>query len=135
MKCPRAHVFLLGSPVLPSRLAQHLKDNVVFRAVAGDCGQLLGSATHMAEIGPTNAPTIGIAGIRGLTLTKRAFGDAPNDGVVSVSEVSAAWITEHLEANAIHTLLPAHRGVAELIVQRLRAIDRPVPPQARRHSL
>ena len=127
-------VFLLGSPILPSRLALRLKDNMVFRAIAGDCGQLLGSVSRMAEIGETNVPTTGIAGIRGLTLTKRAFGEAPNDGVVSVSEVSAPWIAQQHEASAIHTMLPANREIAELIVRQLNAIDRPVQPPAKPHS-
>ncbi len=117
-------VFLLGSPIRPSRLAMPLKDNVVFRAITGDCGQLLGSASRMAEIGSIAAPTTGIAGIRSLTLTRRAFGDARNDGVVSVSEVAAPWMTEHHEASVIHTWLPANRHVAELIVQRLQSIPR-----------
>ena len=41
-RLPR-RVFLLASPVRPSRIAQKLQRNWVFRILAGDCGQLLGS--------------------------------------------------------------------------------------------
>ena len=114
-----AHVFLLGSPCQPARLAQRLTNNFLYRALTGDCGQLLGSASRMAEVGATTVPTTSIAGIRSLALTRRLFGGEPNDGVVSLSEVSAAWSGSPVCVPALHTLLPTNRGVTQIILQRL----------------
>src|SRR6186997_1581379 len=47
---PPCHVFLLGSPTRPSRLAQTLQRNLAFRVLTGDCGRLLGSADRMAAV-------------------------------------------------------------------------------------
>ena len=114
------HVFLLGSPIHSPRLAVRLKDNLLFRALAGDCGQMLASGSRMSEIGPLTERTTGIAGVRGLAKTRRAFGDEPNDGVVSLSEVSADWLPNQKQVPVIHTFLPASGRVSEEI---LRAIE------------
>ena len=42
------HVFLLGSPHQPARLAQALQGNRLYRAITRDCGQLLGSRPRRA---------------------------------------------------------------------------------------
>ena len=114
-----SHVFLLGSPVLPSRLAQKMRSNIVFRAVTQDCGQLLGSDDRMAGIA-TVARTTSIIGTKGITGKLSPFGDEPNDGVVSVSETRAAWITDEVQVPIVHTLLPASPTVADIILQKLR---------------
>ena len=114
-----SHVFLLGSPVLPSRLAQKMRRNIVFRAVTQDCGQLLGSDDRMAGIA-TVARTTSIIGTKGITGKLSPFGDEPNDGVVSVSETRAAWITDEVQVPIVHTLLPASPTVADIILQKLR---------------
>lgn len=112
-----SHVYLLGSPVLPSRLATRLKDRWLFRTLAGDCGQLLGSPARMGAIGAVAAPTTGIAGVRGLPVSRRFFGSDLNDGVVALSEVSAAWLPGPVRMPVVHTWLPLSARVAELIVQ------------------
>lgn len=113
------HVYLLGSPVLPSRLAARLKGRWIFRALAGDCGQLLGSPERMRAIGPVAAPTTGIAGVRGFLGSRGFFGPDINDGVVALSEVSAPWLPGPVQVPVIHTLLPLSSAVAEIIVQGL----------------
>jgi hypothetical protein len=117
-RLPR-HLFLLGSPVGPTRMAQHLRGNVVFRACTGDCGQLLGSDSRMSLIGEPPVPTTGIAGTKGLAIRRGPFGAEPNDGVVSVSEVSAPWLTDQVFVPVVHTLLPASRRVGVIIIERL----------------
>ncbi|PRC92985.1 esterase/lipase family protein [Solimicrobium silvestre] len=109
------HIFLLGSPIHPSRLAQRLKHNILFRALAGDCGQLLSSSERMDQVGALNEPTTSIVGVRGVVITKMFFGDAPNDGVVSVAEASATWISDQRQVSTVHMLLPSSRRVAEII--------------------
>lgn len=113
------HVFLLGSPLHPARLAQKLGRNPLYRALTGDCGQLLGSPERMAAIGDAAVPTTAIAGIRSLPWRPSPFGDEPNDGVVALSEVSADWLAEPLRVPVVHTLLPSSRRVAALILERL----------------
>lgn len=111
------HVFLLGSPIHSPRLAVRLKDNVLFRVLAGDCGQLLASPSRMGQIGSLPERTTNIAGVRGLGHRKGPFGDEPNDGVVALSEVSAAWLTDQKQLPVIHTFLPASGRVAEEIIR------------------
>ena len=50
-RLPR-HLFLLGSPQQPARLAQKLHKNPVYRAFTRDCGQLLGSHTGCPKSDP-----------------------------------------------------------------------------------
>lgn len=114
------HLFLLGSPVQAPRLAQRLRRHWVYRKATGDCGQLLGSAERMAAVSKTRVPTTSIAGTRGLSGRRSPFGGEVNDGVVAVSELQAAWIGEQVEVAAIHTVLPASRQVADIILQRVR---------------
>ena len=112
-------VFLLGSPVRASRLAQKLCRNPIYRLLTGECGQLLASASLMAELGPVRAPMSGIVGVRGVNHARGPFRGEPNDGVVSVSEVSAEWITDVVSLPIVHTLLPASKAVAEVILARI----------------
>lgn len=112
-------VCLLGSPVLPSRIATRLKNNGLFRVLAGDCGQLLGSSDRMNVVGPLTVPTMGIVGIRGLSGRYTPFGDEANDGLVSVSEAAASWLSSCVHVPVFHTLLPSSTLVANLIVQDL----------------
>jgi alpha-beta hydrolase superfamily lysophospholipase len=83
------HVYLLGSPILASRLAIKLKRNLMFRVLTGDCGQLLGSPERMKAIDPLKVPTTSIAGTSGVSGSYTCFGQEINDGFVSISEVSA----------------------------------------------
>ena len=113
------HVFLLGSPLRPARLAQRLAAQPIYRALTRDCGQLLGSAERMAAVGPLSVPTTAIAGIRGLPWKRGPFGADANDGVVSLAEVSAEWLGELVRLRTVHTLLPSSRRVGEIILDRV----------------
>ncbi len=122
VRLPR-QVFLLGSPVRPSRLAQKLRRNWIFRVLAGDCGQLLASTERMAQIeagtvSVNNVPVVSIVGVRGWRGRLSPFGDEINDGIVAVSEVSAAWITEVVRVPVFHTYLPSSGQVAGVVLER-----------------
>jgi pimeloyl-ACP methyl ester carboxylesterase len=117
-RLPR-QVFLLGSPIQPSCLAQKLQRNWLFRALAGDCGQLLASPSRMMAIGPGLAPTISMVGVSGWTGWLSPFKDEINDGLVSVAEASAAWLTEEIRIPAWHTYLPSNKQIAQLILERI----------------
>lgn len=116
---PPRQIFLLGSPIKPSRLAQKLQRNWIFRMLAGDCGQLLATPTRMAQIEPSPVPTTSILGVTGWRGRLNPFQGEANDGIVSVSEASAAWIAEEIRVPAIHTYLPSSRRVSEIILQRI----------------
>ncbi len=113
------HVYLLGSPMQPSRIATKLKNNIIYRAIAGDCGQLLGSSERMEAIGLLTVPTTCIVGIRGIAISRRLFNNEVNDGIVSVSEVSAPWVSSVVEVPVVHTLLPSSKLVAKIIMQEM----------------
>lgn len=63
-RLPR-RVFLLGSPILSARLARTLQRNWIYRALTGDCGQLLSDSARMAHIGPSPVPVTSILGVTG----------------------------------------------------------------------
>ncbi|SDH94227.1 hypothetical protein SAMN05216603_11748 [Pseudomonas benzenivorans] len=117
------HLFLLGSPLRPALLAQRLAGNPLYRVLTRDCGQLLGSPARMAEIGPVPVPTTGIVGVRGLPLERSPFRGEANDGVVSIAEVSADWLSDQVQLPIVHTFLPSSRRVAAIILQRLARND------------
>ncbi|CAN5202868.1 hypothetical protein BH10PSE17_BH10PSE17_08290 [soil metagenome] len=113
------HLFLLGSPIGASSVAGRLAGNAMFRAMTGDCGRMLGSSMRMSGVKSPSIPTTGIAGVRALPGRKAAFGGQPNDGVVTLAEVSAPWLRDQEQVPIIHTLLPSSRRVASIILQRL----------------
>lgn len=114
------HLLLLGSPIGASRLAVRLQRRLLFRALAGDCGQMLGTPARMAGIAAVDdsVPTTAIVGTRGLA--GGPFGTEPNDGVVARSEVVAPWLGEIVEIPVMHTLLPASARVAQIVLHTLR---------------
>lgn len=113
------HLFLLGSPVQTARMARRLENNPVYRLATRDCGRLLGSTERMAAIGVPGVPTTAIVGTRGIGSARGPFGEEPNDGVVALSEVSAGWLPDQVLVPVMHTLLPASRRVAAVILERL----------------
>ena len=114
-----SHLFLLGSPVRPARLANRLRNNLIYKTITRDCGRLLGSAERMAELGPVAVPTTVVVGVRGLPWPKDPFDGELNDGVVARSEVCADWAGEEVHVPVGHTFLPASRCVARLILERI----------------
>lgn len=113
-------VYLLGSPVLPSRIATCLQRNWLYRMLTGDCGQLLASADRMHGIGAPTVPVVGVAGTLGIPKRWGIFGDEVNDGLVSVSEVCAPWFTQAVEVRVFHTVLPSSLRVVDIVLQDLR---------------
>lgn len=113
------HLFLLGSPVRPARLARKLRGTCLYRLLTGDAGQALASGRRMGAIGPAPVPTTAITGTRGIQGASGPFGREPNDGVVAASESSADWADEALQVPVVHTLLPASSQVAEILLARL----------------
>jgi pimeloyl-ACP methyl ester carboxylesterase len=113
------HLYLLGSPMRASRLAQGLQGHLLYRGMTGDCGQLLASPERMAGIGPVAVDTTHIVGTRGIAVTGHRFGDEPNDGVVALSEVSADWVGTQICVTVPHTWLPSSRQVSDILLRSL----------------
>lgn len=111
------HVFLIGSPISASRLAVKLKSRLIFKLLAGDCGQMLASPERMAAVPALQLPCTAIVGVAGPTGRLSPFGVEPNDGVVSNSETNARWLGDWVELPHLHTFLPASTGVARVIVR------------------
>lgn len=108
------HLFLLGTPNGASRLARQLKSKVLFKALAGDSGQLLADPERVKALGGLDLPTTIVAGTAGPRLPKGPFGAEPNDGIVALSEVRL----EGAELRALpllHTFLMNSAQVADLI--------------------
>jgi hypothetical protein len=117
-RLPR-QVFLLGSPVRPSRMAVKLRRNWIYRLLSGDCGQLLASHSRMAQIEACAIPTTSILGVAGWKGRLSPFRGEMNDGIVAVSEASAAWAAEEIHLPLLHTYMPSNRHVARVILERI----------------
>jgi len=113
------HLFLLGSPIRSARLAVGMRNRILFRAMTGDCGQLLASNQRMQAIGPSNVETTIIIGTKGFNGDSGPFFGEINDGIVAASEAHADWVTDEVQVPVIHTLLPASYRVARILLNRL----------------
>jgi pimeloyl-ACP methyl ester carboxylesterase len=116
---PPQRLFLLASPVRASRFATRLKTFPPFAWLTRDAGDLLGSAQRMSAIAVPAVPTTAIVGTLGFPRWAGLFGSEVNDGIVSLSEVSADWLTDQVQVPVSHTLLPASPQVADLILARM----------------
>ena len=112
-------VFLMGSPINPSRAARYFSQYWLFRAVTRDCGQLLSSAERMSAIASCQVPSTSFVGTSGFNGRFRPFGEEVNDGIVSASEITAPWITEEVQVPVNHTWMPASQRISQLIIDRL----------------
>lgn len=118
------HLFLLGSPVHPPRLANKSQNELGFQLFSGDCGQMLTSKRRLGAIDmPTDVAVTAVVGTRGFVLTKKYFLDEPNDGVVSESEVTHEDIENVEHINVIHTFLPSSRKVTDIILRKVSQIN------------
>ena len=115
-------VFLLGSPVRPSRIAKTLRRNWLFWLATRDCGQLLSSEERMEQIAPCPVPTTSFVGTKGFRGRLSPFGDEVNDGIVSASEIAAPWITEEVHVPVVHSWMPASKKITQLIIDRIEPI-------------
>lgn len=115
------HLFLLGSPVQPSRIAMRMRSNPLYRVLTGDCGLMLGSAERMAAIGTPAVPVTAVVGVKSWSLMAGMLPSECNDGVVTLSEASAPWLKDMVQLPVTHTFLPTDARVTALILERLRA--------------
>jgi pimeloyl-ACP methyl ester carboxylesterase len=117
---PPKRLFLLGSPVQQSCIAVRMGSNPLYRLLTGDCGLMLGSRERMAAIGTPAVPVTAVVGVKGWSLVAGMLPEEFNDGVVTVSEASAPWLTDVVQLPVTHMLLPSDQRVTAVILARLR---------------
>lgn len=113
-------LFLLGSPVQVSSIAARVGSNPLYRLLTGDCGRMLGSSERMAAIGAPAVPVTAVVGVRGWSPLAALLPDETNDGIVTVAEASAPWLTDVVQVPVNHTFLPSDARVTAIILERLR---------------
>jgi pimeloyl-ACP methyl ester carboxylesterase len=118
-RLPR-HLFLLGSPVQVSSIAARMGSNPLYRLLTGDCGRMLGSTERMAAVGPPAVPVTAVVGVKGWSLVAGLLPPGPHDGIVTLAEASAPWLTDVVQMPLTHTFLPSDGRVAEVVLSRLR---------------
>jgi pimeloyl-ACP methyl ester carboxylesterase len=114
------HLFLLGSPVQVSSIAARMGSNPLYRLLTGDCGVMLGSSERMAAIGTPAVPVTAVVGEKSWSLMAGMLPPESNDGVVTLSEASAPWLTDVVKLPVTHTFLPTDARVTAVILERLR---------------
>ncbi|MBS1785268.1 MAG: alpha/beta hydrolase [Acidobacteria bacterium] len=114
-----AHLFLLGTPNQPSRLAQRLRHRPIYRALTGDAGQFLADEARLDALEDLDLPITVIAGTAGPTWAKGPFREEPNDGVVALAETRLAG-AELRALPLLHTFLMNSAEVADLIAEKAR---------------
>lgn len=112
-------LFLLGSPVQVSSVAARMGRNPLYRLFTGDCGRMLGSAERMGAIGSPVVPVTAIVGVKGWSLVAGLLPREPHDGIVTVSETWAPWLTDVVPLPVAHMLLPSDARVSQVILDRL----------------
>ncbi len=113
-------LFLLGSPVQVSSIAARMGSNPLYRLLTGDCGRMLGSTERMAAVGAPAVPVTAVVGVKGWSPLAALLPNESNDGIVTVSEASAPWLTDVVQVPVTHTFLPSDARVTAIILQRLR---------------
>lgn len=116
---PPRHLFLLGSPMRPARIARALGHLAPFRWATGDCGRLLASRDRMAAIPPPTVGATHVIGTRGWRGRLSPFGQESNDGVVALSETCGGGVEHETLLPIVHTWLPSHPAIAELITRHM----------------
>ena len=80
-------------------------------------GQLLADDGFFAELPGVRVPRTIVAGTAGRTGRWSPFGDAPNDGIVSVAETLLESGDQPVLVDAHHTFLMNHRDVRSVIAR------------------
>jgi hypothetical protein len=74
----------------------------------------------MSAIGFPAVPVTPIVGVKGWSLVAGLLPRETHDGVVTLSEVTAPWLTDVVQVPVPHMLLPSDARVTGVILQRLR---------------
>lgn len=95
---------MLGTPNHSSRWARAMASVGVYRAITGDCGQLLADPARVAALPLPSMPTLVIAGDAGPRWPRTPTADVANDLVVAVDETRLAGC-DHVVLPLRHTYM------------------------------
>ena len=70
-------------------------------------------------IGVPAVPVTAVVGVKGWSLVSGLLPGEVHDGVVTVSEASAPWLTDVVRVPVTHTFLPSDTRVTAVILERL----------------
>jgi pimeloyl-ACP methyl ester carboxylesterase len=127
-RAPLACVFL-APPTVACRIARAVAPRRVYRAVAGQMGQLLSEPAFMQSLPPVTVPTTIVAGDDGPRGRWSPFGEASNDGILTVDETRLEGAT-HLTVPAWHTFIMNRADVSRIILDRARQLAAAIPAPA-----
>lgn len=119
------HLFLVGSPVLATRINGYFNRYAVYKWLSGQSGQLVASKEQMQAIAMPSLPVTCVVGSKGYTGPRSPFGNEPNDSMVLESELCPQLFSDVVHIAARHPMLPSHHDLARIVHQRLAAITRP----------
>lgn len=114
---PPSHTFLLAPPMRACKAARYFSRFRLYRTLTGEMGSLLADEAFMQSL-PLPPNTVIYAGTAGPRASWLPFGNAANDGILSLDEV-VSDSGERVEVAASHTFIMNSRAVVDDIVRRL----------------
>lgn len=114
---PPSHSFLLAPPMRACKAARYFSRFRLYRTLTGEMGSLLADEAFMQSL-PLPPNTVIYAGTAGPRASWLPFGNAANDGILSLDEV-VSDSGERVEVAASHTFIMNSRAVVDDIVRRL----------------
>lgn len=102
---PPAACFFLAPPLVACRAAKFFTRFRAFRLATGEMGRLLADDAFMEDLPMPPGPLRIYAGTAGPRAAWLPFGDAPNDGILSVAEATRDRQAQVLQVPALHTFI------------------------------
>ncbi len=108
--------FFLAPPTKACDVARRLASNFWYRWFAGEMGQLLANQQFMESLPVPDVSTKIYAGDAGLTGRYSPFGNAPNDGILTVNETLLPDVP-HQVVPSWHTFIMNNRLITKDIIK------------------
>lgn len=116
---PPLHIFMLGTPNQPPRLAEQAWRLLPFQWFSGQCGFNLASPSFFASLPVLSSPYTIVAGTSGPRGLLSPFGTELNDGIVALSETPISTRDPIVQLPVEHTFMMNDRRVQETVIHTL----------------
>ncbi len=116
---PPQACFFLTPPTQACRAARFFAGNLLYKLLMGEMGQLLADPEFMAALAYPQVPCRIYAGTAGPVGRFSPFGDAPNDGILSVEETRGPAAIPVVITPTSHTFIMNSPQVADDIANTL----------------
>ncbi len=116
---PPTACFFLAPPSQVCQTANFFADNLIYRLLMGEMGQLLANGNFMASLPLPSMPTRIYAGIGGPVGKFSPFENKPNDGILTVEETQGSLDIPVTLVPSIHTFIMNSSMVADDIINNL----------------